>query len=130
MTRNQTLGIPAKFLDAQFPESSWGLGWSIHSRKTGYCGALYSDNAYEHWGAGGIYFMVDPDRDLLAVFLSSVPYGRPDAAAWRYLAAVAAGACTTAREQLRRDLPAASPYFPAREAQSVMDSCSSTAALN
>jgi CubicO group peptidase (beta-lactamase class C family) len=82
MTRNQTLGIPAKFLDAQFPESSWGLGWSIHSRKTGYCGALYSDSAYEHWGAGGIYFMVDPERDLVAIYLSSVPYARPDAAAW------------------------------------------------
>ena len=52
---------------------------------------------------------------------------RPDAEAWRHLAAVAAGACGAGRDQLQRSLPAVSPFFPAREAQALMTSCPTTA---
>jgi tetratricopeptide (TPR) repeat protein len=48
---------------------------------------------------------------------------RPDAVAWRHLAAVAGGACHAERDQLQRSLAAASPYFPVREAQSAMAAC-------
>ena len=54
---------------------------------------------------------------------------RPDAVAWRALAAVASGSCDASRLQLQRALPAASPYFPTDEAQSTMAGCPSTTAL-
>ena len=52
---------------------------------------------------------------------------RPDAVAWRRLAAVAGGACGASREQLQHALPSASPYFPAHEAQSLISACPSAA---
>ena len=54
---------------------------------------------------------------------------RPDAAAWRALAAVAGGACDASRVQLQRAVAAASPYFPAAEAEAAMAACPSTTAL-
>ena len=54
---------------------------------------------------------------------------RPDAVAWRALAAVAGGACDASRLQLERALPAISPYFPAAEAQTAISACPSTTAL-
>jgi CubicO group peptidase (beta-lactamase class C family) len=73
MTRNQIPGIGSKFLEETFPEASWGLGWSIHGAKTGLCGALHSPSSFEHWGAGGKYFWVDPELELIGVYFSSVP---------------------------------------------------------
>ncbi len=52
---------------------------------------------------------------------------RPDAVAWRHLAAVAQGSCTAARDELQRALPAASPYFPIAEAQTAIAACPTTA---
>ena len=54
---------------------------------------------------------------------------RSDAAAWRHLAAVAAGSCATARENLERSLAAVSPYFPKPEARAAIASCETSAAL-
>ena len=71
MTRNQIPGIGASFEGQVFPEAVWGLGWSVHGDKTGECGALYSPGSYEHWGAGGRYVWVDPDLDIVGVYLSS-----------------------------------------------------------
>ncbi|HXB75240.1 MAG TPA: single-stranded DNA-binding protein [Candidatus Acidoferrales bacterium] len=48
---------------------------------------------------------------------------RPDAVAWRQLAAVAGGACATARQYLERSLAAVSPYFPIEEARSLAAGC-------
>ena len=53
---------------------------------------------------------------------------RADAAAWRHLAAVAGGSCGIAREQLQKSLAAASPFFPAQEAQAMITACPTTAA--
>ncbi len=47
----------------------------------------------------------------------------PDAEAWRYLAAVAGGACSDSRERLERALETASPYFPKSEARQAADAC-------
>ena len=74
MTRNQIPGIGASFGTEVFPEATWGLGWSVHGSKTGFCGGLYSPEAYEHWGAGGIDFWVDPVYEIVGVYLSSAPY--------------------------------------------------------
>jgi len=53
-----------------------------------------------------------------------IPAGmRPDAVAWRQLAAVAGGACATAREYLERSLAAVSPYFPVEEGRSLAAEC-------
>lgn len=71
MTRNQIPGIGATYDSQVFPEASWGFGWSVHGAKTGWCGGLYSAASYEHWGAGGIYIWVDPENEVLGVYLSS-----------------------------------------------------------
>ncbi len=75
MTRNQIPGLSAHFLEEYLPEASWGLGWSIHGRKTGLCGALYSAEAYEHWGNGGTYLWVDPVYQIVGAYFSVIPTG-------------------------------------------------------
>jgi len=86
MTRNQIPGVPSKFGREVFPESSWGFGWSVHGPKVGECGGLYSPESYEHWGAGGVYFWVDPANEIVGVYLSSLPPGtleQPWAPGWQ-----------------------------------------------
>jgi tetratricopeptide (TPR) repeat protein len=48
---------------------------------------------------------------------------RPDARAWRHLAAVAGGSCGEARQSLDLALTAASPFFPQDEARSLASAC-------
>jgi serine-type D-Ala-D-Ala carboxypeptidase len=85
MTRNQIPGIGSTFLSEVFPEASWGLGWSIHGNKTGLCGGLYSPDAFEHWGASGVYVWVDPTYDLVGVYFAIAPNPHSDEgkALWR-----------------------------------------------
>ncbi|SRR5579883_3293301 len=52
---------------------------------------------------------------------------RADAAAWRHMAATAAGACGASRQQLTNSLLSVSPYFPKAEAESLIASCPGTA---
>ncbi len=49
---------------------------------------------------------------------------RPDARAWRHLAAVAGGSCGDARQSLNLALAAVSPFFPRDEARSLAFACS------
>jgi tetratricopeptide (TPR) repeat protein len=55
---------------------------------------------------------------------------RPDAEAWRHLAAVASGTCGSERLNLERSLAAASPYFPKDEARSAAAACRVSANAN
>jgi hypothetical protein len=48
---------------------------------------------------------------------------RPDARAWRHLAAVAGGSCGAARQSLDLALASVSPFFPQAEARSLAASC-------
>jgi tetratricopeptide (TPR) repeat protein len=48
---------------------------------------------------------------------------RPDARAWRHLAAVAGGSCGAARQSLDLALAAVSPFFPQAEARSLASAC-------
>jgi len=48
---------------------------------------------------------------------------RPDAVAWRHLAAVAGGACGVSRKLLVESLAAVSPYFPKADARSMAAAC-------
>ncbi len=51
-----------------------------------------------------------------------------DVRAWRYLAAVAGGACGASRSSLDRALASVSPYFPKEEARTASAACPTTAA--
>jgi serine-type D-Ala-D-Ala carboxypeptidase len=71
MTRNQIPGISARFRGEFFPEASWGLGWSIHGNKRApRDGSLHSPQAFDHHGAGGVYFWVDPVYEIVGVYFS------------------------------------------------------------
>ncbi len=48
---------------------------------------------------------------------------RPDAVAWRHLAAVERGGCEASRRYLEQSLSAVSPYFPKQEALTAMAGC-------
>jgi tetratricopeptide (TPR) repeat protein len=48
---------------------------------------------------------------------------RPDAQAWRHMAAVAGGSCVSEKELLTRTLSSVSPYFPKQEARQVASLC-------
>jgi len=48
---------------------------------------------------------------------------RPDAVAWRHMAAVAGGSCSTSRHYLEESLALVSPYFPNAEARTVAAAC-------
>jgi len=48
---------------------------------------------------------------------------RPDAIAWRHMAAVAEGACSAERAPLEQSLAEVSPYFPKTEARSLAATC-------
>ena len=52
---------------------------------------------------------------------------RPDAEAWRHLAAVASGSCATARQNLAQSLANVSPFFPKDEARSIAATCPTSA---
>jgi len=78
MTHDQLPGIRARIDNEFFPEASWGLGWSIHGRKTGWCGGLYSPQSFEHWGSGGVYMWVDPTYEVVGVYFGVVPVPETD----------------------------------------------------
>ena len=58
-----------------------------------------------------------------ALNFEMAPALRPDARAWRHLAAVAGGSCGSARRSLDLALPAVSPFFPQVEARSLASAC-------
>jgi tetratricopeptide (TPR) repeat protein len=51
------------------------------------------------------------------------PALKPDAVAWRHMAAVAGGSCSASRQYLEESLAQVSPYFPKDEARAVAASC-------
>jgi tetratricopeptide (TPR) repeat protein len=66
------------------------------------------------------------DEFSSALNFSIAPSLRPDAEAWRHLAAVAGGSCAAARQNLERAIPAASPFFPKEEARAIASACNET----
>lgn len=48
---------------------------------------------------------------------------RPDAVAWRHMAALAGGSCGPSRASLEQSLAAVSPYFPKHEARALAGAC-------
>jgi CubicO group peptidase (beta-lactamase class C family) len=71
MTRNQTPGVSASYKGEFFPESSWGLGWDVHSNKRSRREPiLYSPRAVSHSGLGGTFLWTDPVYDMVGAYLS------------------------------------------------------------
>jgi len=56
------------------------------------------------------------------------PALKPDAVAWRHLAAVEGGTCGSERQYLEESLAAVSPYFPKQEARAAAGTCPLTGA--
>jgi tetratricopeptide (TPR) repeat protein len=80
----------------------------------------------------GIAYYVRKDYSRAEAEFSSalnfeIPAGLlPDATAWRHLAAVAGGSCTSSRTYLEQALPMVSPYFPKDDARARMAGCATS----
>jgi CubicO group peptidase (beta-lactamase class C family) len=72
MTRNQLPGVKAKYFDDEFPNASWGLGWSVNAPYKGevYGEQLLSHSYYVHGGSGGVVLWIDPVQEIVGVFFS------------------------------------------------------------
>ncbi len=72
-TKNQLMQMP------EVPETDrrcrpWGFGWRLHwPAHSANFGDLLGPRTYGHWGATGTVLWVDPDLNLLAVFLTTQP---------------------------------------------------------
>lgn len=70
MTRNQIPGVRAKFFDLTVSEGSYGYGWMIRSHLCwGYFCGLTPPGSLSHTGAGGIAFWIDPEHEMVQVYL-------------------------------------------------------------
>ena len=66
----------------QFVSLSKGLGWMVRG-DTFYRGSdLMSPRAYFHGGHGGMRAIIDPDYDLITVFMTSVVATKPNVSAY------------------------------------------------
>ena len=64
------------------------------------------------------------ENEFASALNFDIPAGlRPDAIAWRHMAAVAQGACGASRMPLEESLGAVSPYFPKDEARATASTC-------
>ena len=64
------------------------------------------------------------ENEFASALNFEIPAGlRPDAIAWRHMAAVAEGACTASRATLEQSLADVSPYFPKNEARALASTC-------
>jgi CubicO group peptidase (beta-lactamase class C family) len=78
MTRNQIPGIAVSFDDERFPEASWGLGWEIQGGRRGQREpSLVSPHTFAHAGLGGTYLWVNPDSEIVGVYLALLRKGTP-----------------------------------------------------
>jgi serine-type D-Ala-D-Ala carboxypeptidase len=69
MTRNQIPGVASTYRMEYFPEAFWGYGLGINGPKMDGA-AMFSPQAYSHWGAAGVFFCVDPVYRTIQIYLS------------------------------------------------------------
>jgi Tfp pilus assembly protein PilF len=123
----------AYYLRARAKEAS-GQGeaaladYNLASR-TAFAGAQDLNSGEAHLYRGILYYRRKDFQRAEDEFASALNFNIPaslraDAAAWRYLAAVASGSCEASRNSLTRALATVSPYFPRQEATSAMTACS------
>ncbi|GAB6900302.1 serine hydrolase domain-containing protein [Kineosporia succinea] len=67
----------------RFDPLDWGLGFERNFARPGHwAGTRISPNAFGHFGAGGTFLWVDPDRGLACVCLSDLAFGDWSKQAW------------------------------------------------
>jgi CubicO group peptidase (beta-lactamase class C family) len=67
-TVNYNGTIPDSYWKGQRLSSNWSLGWNLREGKKDDLGALRSERAFDHPGAGGARLLVDPGYDLVTAF--------------------------------------------------------------
>lgn len=78
MTRDQIPGIGAVYGAERFNQAGWGFGWGIQlDKKPVNYPSLVSRRMFEHGGGSGAAILVDPEHELVLVYLSSEPRGNP-----------------------------------------------------
>src|SRR5262245_1365387 len=73
MTRDQIPGLGLEFIGRVFPEAGYGYGWKTEATPWPGFGMLQSKRTFSHAGAGGVFTWVDPERELVGVYLSVWP---------------------------------------------------------
>jgi CubicO group peptidase (beta-lactamase class C family) len=73
MTRDQIPGIAARFGPREIAIASWGYGWTIESPAKWklYHGSLIPLGTCSHGGAGGFKLWVDPQNELVGVYIEA-----------------------------------------------------------
>jgi CubicO group peptidase (beta-lactamase class C family) len=74
MTKNQIPGMKARINEKEFPNASWGIGWSLNAPFKGpiYGEQMLSTSAYQHGGAGGVIFWADPTLEIIGAYFSVI----------------------------------------------------------
>jgi CubicO group peptidase (beta-lactamase class C family) len=76
MTRDQAPGIGASYGAERFSQAGWGFGWGIQLDKTAVnYPTLVSRRMFEHSGAGGAAILIDPEHEMVLVYLSVLTGG-------------------------------------------------------
>lgn len=73
LTHDQIPGVAARFASREIPIASWGYGWTVESSAKWklYHGSLMSLGSYSHGGGGGFKLWVDPERELVGVYIEA-----------------------------------------------------------
>lgn len=72
MTCNQVPGMSTELVPEIATDASWGLGWSVRGQKRirAWAEVLMSPRAFSHGGSGGAFLWVDPEQEIVGVYLS------------------------------------------------------------
>ena len=73
MTRDQIPGLAADFFGREISPASWGYGWTVESpaKWVYFHGSLQSLGTYSHSGGSGFKLWIDPQRELVAVYVEA-----------------------------------------------------------
>jgi CubicO group peptidase (beta-lactamase class C family) len=69
LLRNHNAGLPYTLYNGGTYDASWGLGWSLGSKKDD-AGMLRSPSSFEHGGFGCVKLLCDPEFDIVAAFFT------------------------------------------------------------
>ena len=69
LLRNHNVGLPYTLYNGGTYDASWGLGWSLGSKKDD-AGMLRSPLSFEHGGFGCVKLLCDPEYSIVAAFFT------------------------------------------------------------
>jgi len=72
MTRNQIPGISVNWFGQFHREASWGYGWQVtcDEKWSYFDGSLRPAESFGHGGATGTFYWIDPQNEVVGVYLS------------------------------------------------------------